>query len=363
MRKPPTPNTASEIVGLYTEGRRDFHKASLDGADFSGLNLRGASFLYSSLRGANFTGASLTHVQFKGATLDAASMVRASINAADLIGASFCGADMTECDLTGAALNDANCTETKMTGVNFGNAQLSRAVFHGAKLNNIRLSSTTLADMDIGPFCTAEHVGHSNPSTIDARAVMKTYTSPRLKGFMIECGVPPIFAEYMIDCARALGEPLIGRLMQSTFISYGGPDAKFAAKLYEALKAHGAIVFYFPESATLGERIDNEIYRRLSEHDRVILICSRASLDRPGVLHEIQETFDREARDGGATYLLPIMLDNYVLTDWKKAHPALAERVGRRVVGDFRGADKSAAKFAAALNRLIDALKTSRPAV
>jgi hypothetical protein len=39
----------------------------------------------------------------------------------------------------------------------------------------------------------------------------------------------------------------------------------------------------------------------------------------------------------------------------------LAERVSRRVVADFRGAISSPAKFQAALDRVIDALKKKRP--
>jgi len=78
------------------------------------------------------------------------------------------------------------------------------------------------------------------------------------------------------------------------------------------------------------------------------------------VLNEIQETLDREARDGGATYLLPIMLDDYVLTGWRKSHPELAERVGRRIIGDFRGAKRSRQAFDAAVARVIDALKIKR---
>ncbi|GGX33744.1 toll/interleukin-1 receptor domain-containing protein [Streptomyces lomondensis] len=151
--------------------------------------------------------------------------------------------------------------------------------------------------------------------------------------------------------------------MQSTFISYGSPDEAFARKLYEVLRQHGVVTFFFPEMATLGERIDTEIYSRLHQHDRVILICSEASLNRAGVLHEIQETLDREARDGGATYLLPIMLDDYVLTAWKEVHPVLAERINRRVVGDFRRAREGEAEFNASVARLLDALKAVRPAI
>ena len=43
--------------------------------------------------------------------------------------------------------------------------------------------------------------------------------------------------------------------------------------------------------------------------------------------------FKRPAtRHGGATYLLPIMLDDYVLTGWSKSQTLLAEHVGRRVI-------------------------------
>jgi len=121
------------------------------------------------------------------------------------------------------------------------------------------------------------------------------------------------------------------------------------------------VTFFFPRTARVGERIDDEVFRRIQEHDRVLLVCSRKSLDRVGVVNEIQETLDREARDGGATYLLPITLDNYVFKGWKAKQPTLAERVGRRVVGDFRGTTRSRAKFESALNRVLDALKRKHP--
>jgi hypothetical protein len=79
------------------------------------------------------------------------------------------------------------------------------------------------------------------------------------------------------------------------------------------------------------------------------------------VLSEIQETLVCESRDGGAAYLSPIMLDDYVLPDWKKEQPRLAEQVGGRTIGDFRKTGKSGKAFQAAVSRVIDALKTKRP--
>ena len=223
------------------------------------------------------------------------------------------------------------------------------------------MSSTYLYDVNVGGFCDALNVKHSGPSSIDSRAVMKSYLHPDLKRFMIDCDVPEVFATYMIDCARAIGEPLMRSLMQSTFISYGGPDEPFACRLYDTLRAHNVVAFFFPETGTVGERIDSEVFRRIQEHDRVLLVCSRKSLDRLGVVNEIQETLNREARDGGATYLLPIVLDDYVLTEWRKTHPILAERVGRRIIADFRTARRSKRAFGIAISRVIDALKIKHP--
>lgn len=178
---------------------------------------------------------------------------------------------------------------------------------------------------------------------------------------MGDCGVPPVFSEYMVDCARATAEGVLQQMIQSTFISYGGPDETFARQIYDSLRRRDVTVFFFPESATMGERIDQEVFRQLGKYDRVILICSRSSLGRPGVLHEIRETLDRESRDGGATYLLPIALDNYVFNGWAAIEPELAQRVGRRVVGDFAEARGNPTVYERQLDRLVDALKTRRP--
>jgi hypothetical protein len=350
-----------ELLAAYRKGKRSFHEVCLDGANLAGVNLTGASFFGASLREVDLTAAILTNVQFKGADLTGACLSKAWLNATDLIGATFARANLAKTDFTGASLNEADCTFANLRGASFGNASLAGTNFFGAKLNGVRLGSTYFYDVDLGVFCDAKNVKHFSPSSVDSRAVMKSYPHPGLKRFLIDCGVPEIFAEYMIDCARALGEPLMKSLMQSTFISYGGPDEAFARKLYDALRAHKVVVFFFPETARVGERINNEVYGRIQEHDRVLLVCSRKSLNRDGVINEIQETLDREARDGGATYLLPVMLDDYVLTGWRKKHSALAERVGRRIIADFRKATRSKNAFDAAMTHVMDALKKKRP--
>ncbi len=352
--------TAKELLLAYREGKRDFSSVQLDGANLAGVNLTGASFFGASLRAVDLEAAMLTHVQFKAADLTGACLSGAMINATDSIGATFVEANLDNADLTGTCLASADCTRADLTSVWLNNVTLADANFSGTKLPGARLSGAYFDDVDVGTFCDAQGLRHLGPSSIDSRTVMRSYLHPNLKGSMSDCGVPEIFATYMIDCARALGDPLLRSLMQSTFISYGGPDEAFARKLYNSLRAHKVPVFFFPESATVGERIDSEVFRQIQEHDRVLLICSRSSLDRRGVISEIQETLDREARDGGATYLLLIMLDDHVLTGWRDSRPELAERVGRRIVGDFRRAKRAKSAFDSAMARLVDALKVKR---
>ena len=265
------PLNVKELLSAYRRGERDFREIQLDGADLAGVNLTGASFYGASLKAADLEGARLTHVQFKAADLTGACLSRASINATDLIGAIFVEADFSNADLTGACLAMADCTRADMTFARFNNVTLADVTFSGTKLTGARLSSAYFDDVDVGGFCDTHGLKHLAPSSIDCRTVMKSYLHPNLKRFMTDCGVPEIFATYMIDCARASGDPLLRTLMQSTFISYGAPDEAFARKLYNALRAHKVVVFFFPETATVGERINTEVFRRIQEHDRVCL--------------------------------------------------------------------------------------------
>ncbi len=352
---------ATELLAAYDAGRREFHYVNLDGVSLFEADLRAASFYGSSLRGVDLSGALLTYIQLKCADLECANLQGAFVNASDLIDANFTNANLSEADFTGASFHYANFTGSDLRGAYLGNSSLAKVILQGADLTKAHLSGTYLDDLDVRPLCDATNLKHSSPSHIDANTVMQSYTHPGLKQFMIDCGVPPLFAEYMIDCARSLGEPLVRQLMRKTFISYGGPDEPFARKLYYGLRDHNVNTFFFPESATVGERISAEVFQKIQDHDRILLICSKSSLDRPGVINEIQETIDRETRDGGATYLLPIMLDDYVLTGWAENRPELAERVRRRVIADFRGADRNNDKFSKAFDRVIDALKIKKP--
>ena len=145
-------------------------------------------------------------------------------------------------------------------------------------------------------------------------------------------------------------------MLQSTFISYGGPDEAFAQKLNHALEEAGVTTFFFKDDAPAGEKIHRVMRKGVNEHDRVILVCSESSLVRPGLLNELEETLQREGRDGGASYLIPIRLDDYVTNGWAPRREDLAQAVRDRVISDFREHENAEA-FRAQVTKLIRVLK------
>lgn len=336
-------------------GGANFQNADLTQAQFLGCDLWGADFRGADLRGAYFHRSQLTRASFLGAKLDGTSFIDSILDSSD-----FEAADLRKVDLQRAYLRHANLTKSDMRGALLTHADLTSAKIGGARFDDTRFDGTLLIDLDVTPIAASKPI-HTGQSSADYRTIIHSMRSPNIKHFLRSIGMPWVFIEYMLDCAHSTTSEFARQLMQSTFISYGGPDEKFARKLYEALSAREVVTFFFPETSTVGERINTEVYRKIQEHDRVLLICSKESMNRVGVVNEIQETLDREAKEGAATLLLPIMLDDYVLTGWKERYPDLAERIGRRIIADFRGAKRAGVKFDRAVDRVIDALKKERP--
>lgn len=331
---------SSSVRSWYRAGQRDFRDADLIGANFRrarlcGVDFRGADLSDADLNGADLTGANLTEAKLTGANLRGAILADAIFHRVDLTRADLIGADLCDASFCQAELGEVRC-------------------------DSIYLAST-LVDTDIGPICKAQ-LRHAGPSNIDWRTVARSLHCPRLREFLRAAGMPPAIIDSTINYAHSLGQDKIVSTMRSTFISYGGPDERFARRLHEELQKNGVTTFFFPEHAAPGERLHRVMRRGINDHDRVILICSKQSLNRPGVLNEIEETLAREAFDGGASCLIPIRLDRYVFSGWTPANPDLAQAVLNRVVADFEGTDKDQGKFNAQLRTLLKALQ-KRPAL
>jgi hypothetical protein len=143
----------------------------------------------------------------------------------------------------------------------------------------------------------------------------------------------------------------------SAFISYGRPDDAFASLLFDRLSVHGVRAFYFPETAIPGQTIERVLYEAVTNHDRLVVVCSEKSLSRVGVRTEIQHAFGIAAERAFFGGIVPIWLDDYIET----SEDELCRRLRKLAYVDFMRAEAEPG-FQAAFARLLDALRRDMPA-
>lgn len=310
----------------------------LAGRDFSGMDLERANLSQVDLSNANLSGVRLnysecSHTQFVNANLEQANFTRARLH-----NALMHGANLKRANFTAADLKDAE----------FSNAVLDQAKFDLADLS----------DLDLEPLCRAQ-LRNDSPCRVGWQAIVRSlHARDLLQPFLVKCGVPEVFAIYMIECGRAVGEDSFKSLMQSVFIAYGTGDEEFARRLKEALESHHVRCWWFPEDSVPGETLHRELWMNLHRSDRVVLICSERSLRRTGVLRELQFAFDREDREGGTQIVIPVALDETVFEEWAPLDKSdLAIRLRDKVCADFRGTTENPIAFENAVGRLVHALR------
>jgi TIR domain/Pentapeptide repeats (9 copies)/Pentapeptide repeats (8 copies) len=324
----------------------DFRHASFDGGLINDVTLTncdftGATFVDSMFRRTRITNSKLARCTFDGSRLD-----DVHINKSELSGAIFSTSIMRNCTITQCDLSDSRLSETV----------LRASIVQNSTAERVALSGVVFADTLIAAFCDSSELSCTPVISVDWLSICRTLLSPRLEQFLLASGMPEIFVRYSVDCARTLDPGMLFRLMLSVFISYGGPNVAFARKLRDALQRNGVRTFLFDSDAVPGMKLHSIMRDEVNRNDRIVLICSRTALDRPGVVNEIEQTLAREARDGGQSYLIPVTIDDYVF-HWKPERRELAQEVRDRVVGDFRGADSDDSKFASGVHRLLAALR------
>jgi uncharacterized protein YjbI with pentapeptide repeats len=304
----------------------DFRSADLDGKDLKNADLTHASFFKGNLNGANLHGALLSNAYFYWAGLS-----HADLSYADLVAANFGAADLT----------GANLTRATLTKVIFSEANLRGADFAGA-----RIGLTVFGDNDLSGVKGLESVTHSFPSTIGIDTVYESKgTIPEV--FLRGCGVP----ESLIAFTHSLAYKPLG--FYSCFMSHSAKDKPFCERLYVSLQARGLRVWLFSEDAKWGETVWGEIDRTIKMYDKLIVVCSENSLQSGPVIREIERALNREDKEG-KNILFPIRIDDYIFDHWEHGRKA---DVVRKVVGDFSGWDKDAAKYEKAFERLLKGLQ------
>ena len=191
-----------------------------------------------------------------------------------------------------------------------------------------------------------ETVFHFSPSTIGIDTIYQSKGNiPDV--FLRGAGVP----EDMIAYVRSLRGKVIDFF--SCFISHSAKDKPFCERLYADLQAKGVRTWYFPEDAKWGETVWGEIDRGIKIYDKLVIVLSENSLQSKPVLREVQRSLDREDKEH-KNILFPIRIDDYIFDKWE--HERKAD-VLEKVVGDFSGWDKDAAKYQKAFDKLLKGLQ------
>ncbi len=190
-------------------------------------------------------------------------------------------------------------------------------------------------------FASAMEEAANDPSVAEAQKFAGTLDCPRI---FYRHGVPQ--DELKAFSARPL----------TIFISYGGPDNAVAERLNNALEARGIETFLFVHDAKAGRPLHRVMHRGVNEHDFVVLICSKDSLVRPGVLNEIEESLKKSSRQGGRNILVPLAIDDFVYASWKPDRDDLAVYVRDLVIADFRQAIRGKMAFGKAVDKLVEDL-------
>lgn len=286
----------------------------------------------------------LIGANLSGENLRRANLRRAYLLGADLYQANLSGADLIMANLSGANMSMANLSRAYLLGANLSRANLSEA-----NLSNAGIGNTTFADNDLSTVEGLESIQHALPSTIDIDTIYKS-KGKIPESFLRGAGVPREFIEYMPS--------LVGSAIEfyTCFISHSSKDKSFNARLYADLQVNDVRCWYFPEDATWGKSVWGEIDQGIKLYDKLLVICSKNSLVSGPVLREIERALNREDKEG-KDVLFPVTIDSYIFDGWE--HPRKAD-VLSKVVGDFRGWSRSAAKYDKAFEKLMKALKTGR---
>lgn len=396
--------------------RCNFSRASFINAKCNGASFRFCSFQNSKLFNSNFDNSNIFRGLFENTHLKASSFNNAyfyitELNNAHLEDCCFenstfletvanhtiwnrcsvspnalrhlhiCNAELLDCILHQAVFDSTNFTHTSFfnttfTDIEFRSTNLSYAVFDVCSFLDVhfymanlsyatypsvdfdrtlfsKTDLTTLIDAKINSMDEVSIDYTSIATTIASRIIhpLSIYSDSKLTDFLLRSGMPQLVAIYLIDSIRALNHCQLANIMRSTFISYGGPDEAFAKKLNSDLMTNGVKTFFFPLDASFGEKL-HKTMRLVNDYDRIILICSKRSLNRPGLLNELEKVLEREAKEGGESFLIPINLDNYIF-EWKAPRKELKDEILNRVVADFSDRDL----YSTQLSRLLKALR------
>lgn len=295
--------------------------ASLQGTNLECAKLREATMSDSCLIGAHLENADLHSADLNGATLDNASLNHANLESANLSMASLVGTDLSASRLLGAKLNEAKLDATNFLHALFGArhktgglpVEISEAIgMHLADRADIAglleySGKTSLGSLDLSTALNLETIQHSGPSSIGIDTLMQTAKSLyHREARQQQIGAIEIFLRNAGVHEEALQLfPILLRhpVFYSVFISYSHRDLDFAKTLHKQLQEAGVRVWRDEKEKEAGAGISASLKAAIAKHDRVLLLCSSASLGSRWVKNEIRYATEKEEELGNRPIL------------------------------------------------------------
>jgi hypothetical protein len=247
------------------------------------------------------------------------------------------------CDISGSLL-----LGTLFESVNLEAANLDRAI----------LGAGALAKLDLSTAEGLSGVTHQQPTSVGLDTIVSS--GGRIPhDFLRGCGIDPLIQTVLTGDPASRTEAFTHWLakgpsiFERCFISYATADQQFVDRLQRELNSIGVDYWYAPVHGRWGAELEIQIQREISLRDRMLLVCSRASLASDWVIHEIETAIDTESKRGKRV-IFPVLIDD-ALFSWRHRY---ATRIKDVLAADFRNATKGKA-FRDPFNRLVDALRTS----
>ena len=290
------------------------------------------------------------------ANFERADLWRAALERADLELANLTDSNLSQANLERANLSEANLERANLEHANLRGANLSRADLRDVNFMWAEVAATLFADVDLSSALHIDNVDHAAPTTIGIDTLLKSGGKlPDL--FLRGCGVNPLLQQVIVgeEPARtdAYYELVSTRgILQTCFLSYAEADrGAFVDQLVRALRDSSVSYWYAREHGTRGRKIEEQIDQQIELMDRVLVICSKASIESDWCLFEIDRARELQKKRG-ETVLFPVAMDN-ALWEWKSPRATALMDV---LAADFREATEGDA-FDAEFEKLVAGLR------
>jgi TIR domain/Pentapeptide repeats (8 copies) len=305
---------------------------------------------------ADLRGIDLRDRDLRGAQLNDALLRGSDLSRTNLSGASLCRTDLRGVQLTRADLRAADL-RCAVLGDVVGAGGSSMIDITDADFSDATFGWTFVGDIYLGRITGLGRIRHAGPSYVTTSTLELTSQELRKHGtirsdlelFLQRAGV-------LLQTLGTFERVISAAQSYSAFISYAHSDKAFALWLEEALRKRRIRCWLDEKNMRPGERILDSIAGAIASHDRVLLCCSRSSLDSWWVQDEIRKAHDIERERRGQLLIIPLLLDDYLIKGWQNG---LASDLRSRLGLDFAGfPDTSQCK--PSLERLLLALEKSR---